>query len=210
MRAAPGTLGVYAGSTMSPSNTTRGDESNGPPLEELLERHLTDLNHYVQRNMGRALAERESCADLVQSICREVLQSRGAFKYAGDAAFRRWLLQVALHKLIDRRGFYGALRRENHKRIADLSSVWQVEELAKLARTLGSPSGEAMLREDLHRLAAALEQLGETDRTIIRLIHIDGLTHVDVSQRLNCTIQQSRSRLFRALVRLSSLLRDAK
>ena len=67
-----------------------------------------------------------------------------------------------------------------------------------------------MLREDLHRLAAALEQLGEADRTIIRLIHIDGLTHVDVSQRLNCTIQQSRSRLFRALVRLSSLLRDAK
>jgi RNA polymerase sigma factor (sigma-70 family) len=196
--------------SMTSSDPTSSDEQAGPPLEELLERHLADLNRYVQRNMGRALAQRESCADLVQSICREVLQSRRSFHYAGDAAFRRWLLQVALHKLIDRRGFYSALRRENGKRMADLSSVWQVEELAKLARTLGSPSGEAMMREELHRLASALEQLGEADRTIIRLIHIDGLTHLDVSQRLDCTLQQSRSRLFRALIRLSSLVRDAK
>ncbi len=195
---------------MPSSDPTRSDEQGGPPLEDLLERHLADLNHYVQRNMGRALAQRESCADLVQSICREVLQSRRSFQYAGDAAFRRWLLQVALHKLIDRRGFYRALRRENSKRMADLSSVWQVEELAKLARTLGSPSGEAMMREELHRLASALEQLSEGDRLIIRLIHIEGLTHVDVSQRLGCTVQQSRSRLFRGLVRLSSLLRESK
>lgn len=195
---------------MDPHDTLRPDDDASPPLEELLERHLVDLNHYVRRNMDRVLAQRESCADLVQSICREVLQSRDRFRYAGDAAFRRWLLQVALHKLIDRRGFYRAIRRENGQRMADLSSVWQVEELAKLAKTLGSPSGEAMMREELHRLGTALEQLGDADRTIIRLIHIEGLTHSDVSLRLGCTETQSRSRLFRALVRLSSLLRDLK
>lgn len=195
---------------MDPIDTLRPDDDAAPPLEDLLERHLADLNLYVRRNMDRALAQRESCADLVQSICREVLQSRDKFRYVGDAAFRRWLLQIALHKLIDRRGFYRAVRRENGQRIADLSSVWQVEELAKLAKTLGSPSGEAMMREEVQRLGRALEQLTDADRTIIRLIHIEGLTHTDVSSRLGCTETQSRSRLFRSLVRLSSSLRELK
>jgi DNA-directed RNA polymerase specialized sigma24 family protein len=56
--------------------------------------------------MDAALEQHESSADIVQSICREVLTSRGNFVHQGDAAFRQWLLQVALHKLIDRRRFY--------------------------------------------------------------------------------------------------------
>ena len=188
----------------------RRTDDTGPSLEALLERHLADLDTYVRRNMDRALAQRESCADLVQSICREVLQSRAGFQYEGDAAFRRWLLQVALHKLIDRRRFYRARKRENAQRVADMSSVWQVEELAKLAKTLGSPSGEAMLREELGRLGRALDALADSDRSIIRMIHIEGLTHADVSERLGCTPSQSRGRLFLALARLSSYLRAQK
>jgi DNA-directed RNA polymerase specialized sigma24 family protein len=83
-------------------------EPAGPPLESLLERHLEDLQSYVRKNMGAGLAQRESCADLVQSICREVLQSQGRFEFQGETAFRKWLLQVALRKLIDRRRFYRA------------------------------------------------------------------------------------------------------
>lgn len=188
----------------------RAEGGAEPELEALLERHLPELRNYVRRNMDRALSQRESSADLVQSVCREVLESRGRFQYAGDAAFRRWLLQVALHKLIDRRGFYRAVRRENGRRMADLTSAWQVEELAKLAKTLGSPSGEAMMREEVQRLGDAIEQLTDADRTIIRLVHIEGLTHTDVAARLGCSESQSRGRLFRALVRLSGLLRDLR
>jgi len=187
----------------------RPPEPAEPPLESLLERHLDDLQSYVRKNMGPALAQRESCADLVQSICREVLQSHGRYQFQGEAAFRKWLLQVALHKLIDRRRFYRSRKRDQIAREADLSAAWQIEEIAKLARTLGSPSGEAMLREDIGRLGRALDQLGERDREVIRMIHIEGLTHADVAERIGCTESQSRGRLFLALARLSAHLKVA-
>lgn len=176
-------------------------------MESLLERHLPELESYVQKNMGAGLSRRESCADLVQSICREVLQSRDRFEFQGEPAFRKWLLQAALRKLIDRRRFYRAGERDRVAREADLPAEWQMADLAKLVRTLGSPSGEAMLREDIGRLAAGLERLTEKDRGIIRMIHIDGLTHADVAERLGCTESQSRGRLFLALARLSAHLK---
>ncbi|MBK8180074.1 MAG: sigma-70 family RNA polymerase sigma factor [Planctomycetes bacterium] len=185
-------------------------EPAGPPLESLLERHLAELESYVQKNMGAGLAQRESCEDLVQSICREVLQSRERFEFQGEAAFRKWLLQAALRKLIDRRRFYRARKRDQIAREADLSQEWQIAEIAKLVRTLGSPSGEAMLREDISRLAAGLDRLTDKDRGIIRMIHIDGLTHGDVAERLGCTESQSRGRLFLALARLSAHLKAPK
>jgi len=185
-------------------------EPTGPALEALLERHLDDLESYVRKNMGAGLAQRESCADLVQSICREVLQYQGRFQFQGEPAFRKWLLQAALHKLIDRRRFYRANRRDQIAREADHSEAWQIEEIAKLAKTLGSPSGEAMLREDIGRLSHALNQLVEGDRGIIRMIHIEGLTHADVADRLGCTVPQSRGRLFLALARLSAHLKVPK
>jgi RNA polymerase sigma-70 factor, ECF subfamily len=178
-----------------------------PALETLLERHLGDLQGYVRRHMGAALAQRESCSDLVQSICREVLQAEHGYRFQGDAAFRKWLLQIALRKLVDRRRFYTARKRENAAREADLPSVWRIDEVAQLAKTLASPSGEATLREDLARLGRALEDLDEPDREIIRMIHLEGLTHADVGARLGCSEPQSRGRLFLALARLATNLR---
>lgn len=185
-------------------------EPTGPALESLLERHLGDLESYVRKNMGAGLAQRESCADLVQSICREVLQNQERFRFQGEPAFRKWLLQAALHKLIDRRRFYRARNRDQVAREADHSEAWRIEEIAMLAKTLGSPSGEAMLREDIGRLSSALNRLAEADRGIIRMIHIDGLTHADVAERIGCTEPQSRGRLFLALARLSAHLKGPK
>lgn len=206
--------GVVSGSILVLSTDRRlamaSPEPAGPALESLLERHLDDLESYVRKNMGAGLAQRESCADLVQSICREVLQSQERFEFQGEPAFRKWLLQVALHKLIDRRRFYRSRKRDQIDREADRSEAWRIEEIAKLVKTLGSPSGEAMLREDIGRLGRALDQLSELDRGIIRMIHIEGLTHADVAERLGCTEPQSRGRLFLALARLSAHLKRPK
>jgi RNA polymerase sigma factor (sigma-70 family) len=186
----------------------QGNHENGHAIESLLQRHLEDLRVYVRRNMDAELGQRESAADIVQSICREVLQSQAQYVHRGDAAFRQWLLQVALRKLIDRRRFYRARKRDAVKLEQPGSSTsFDLGDLARLAGSLKSPSGEAMLREELGRLAAALEQLGENDRAIIRMIHLDGMTHAEVGERIGCTEGQSRGRLFLALARLSAFLR---
>lgn len=188
-----------------------GDQEPPLQIETLLERHLPDLRAYVRRNMDAALAQRESCADLVQSICREALQSKGQYEFRGEAAFRQWLLQMALHKLIDRRRFYRARKREGAPLEPAAGSAFDVDQLARLARTLGaSPSSEASLREELAVLAAALDKLAEADRAMIRMIHLEGLTHADVAERVGCSVPQSRGRLFLALARLSAHLRVAR
>jgi len=184
----------------------RSDEE--PPIEDLLERHLPSLRAYMRRNLDAGLADRESTSDLVQSVCREVLQSRGKFQFRGDAAFQRWLLQVALHKLMDRRRFWRARKREGLKVEGQPDSLsWSQDELGRLAVALGSPSAEVMLREDLQRLEGALEQLSEFDREVIRLVRLQGLSHAEFAGRMGCTEPQSRKRLFEALARLSLLLR---
>lgn len=188
-----------------------GDQEPPLQIETLLERHLPDLRAYVRRNMDAALAQRESCADLVQSICREALQSKGQFEFRGEAAFRQWLLQMALHKLIDRRRFYRARKREGGQLEPAAGSGFDLDQLARLARTLGaSPSSEASLREELAVLAAALDKLAEPDRAMIRMIHLEGLTHADVAERVGCSVPQSRGRLFLALARLSAHLRGTR
>lgn len=188
-----------------------GDHQQTAPMEVLLERHLGELHAYVRRNMDAALSQRESCADLVQSICREALESKEQYEFRGEAAFRQWLLQLALHKLIDRRRFYRARKRDGGLARQALSSGFDLDQLARLAHTLGaSPSGEASLREELNVLATALERMEEGDRAMIRMIHIEGLTHADVAERVGCSVPQSRGRLFLALARLSAHLRGAR
>ena len=188
-----------------------GESENTDRMEELLEQHLGDLHAFVRKNMDAALSQRESCSDLVQSICREALQSRHQYEFRGEAAFRQWLLQMALHKLIDRRRFYRARKREAGRDEHIHATGFDLDQLARLARTLGaSPSGEASLREELSVLAEALEKLSAADRDMIRMIHIEGLTHSDVAERIGCTPPQSRGRLFLALARLSSHLRATR
>ena len=181
-------------------------ELPGTDFEALLQRHMPELRGYLRRNMGADLAKRESSADLVQSVCREALQARDRYRFQGEEAFRKWLFQIALRTLIDRRRSYAADKRDRVQREVDLPSTWRIEEVAKLMSSLGSPSSEAVLREEVQHLGRALQELSEHDRGIIRMIHIDGLTHADAAERLGCSESLSRSRLFHALARLAELL----
>jgi RNA polymerase sigma factor (sigma-70 family) len=143
---------------------------------------------------------------LVQSVCREVLEKRGNYHYQGDAAFQSWLFQVALHKLMDRRRYWGAVKRAPAEGAAPPRAKgegWNQSQLARLAVTLFTPSRDAMLHEDLARLEEALDALSDADREIIRLIHLDGLSHAEAGLQLGCSESQSRKRLFHALARLS-------
>jgi RNA polymerase sigma factor (sigma-70 family) len=186
------------------------DPDQAPPIEELLQRHMPSLQSYVRRNVDATLAQRESCDDLVQSVCREVLESRGSYRYVGERAFREWLFQVALHKLMDRRRFWRSRKRDAEAAAPGGNLKWSREELLRLRESLASPSGEASLREELDRLQDALLALSESEREIIQIVHLQGASHAEAAERLGCTEPQSRKRLFKALARLSGQLRNTR
>lgn len=174
-------------------------------MDELLARHLPALQRYVRAHVGRALLAKESASDLVQSVCRELLQDLGDFEYQGDAAFCGWLQQAALRKIVDRQRYHGAAKRSPAREVAD-DATFTRDDLQRLAATLPSPSGEAMQREEIEQLERALAELAAPDRRLIRMVYVDGLSHAAIAQQLGVNEPASRKQLSRALARLSKHL----
>ncbi len=174
-------------------------------MDALLERHLPGLRTYVRRNVSPGVLAKESSADLVQSVCREVLQNLDKFEYQGEAAFRSWLYQAALRKLIDRHRYYTAEKREagREARVEGAERLSSDAAMVLAASFAGSPSGEAIMNEEVQRLEKGFAALTEPDRRIIHMVYVRGLSHSDVAKELDCTEVASRKQLSRALARLS-------
>ncbi len=181
--------------------------SSGDPhaVHSLLERYLADLHTYVARHAGNALQQKESPADMVQSVCREVLEGvqRGALEYRGEAQFRQWLYQAALHKIQMKARYFGAERRQSDREspLADLADSRGEVPLA-VSRT---PSRSAADREERQRFLAALQHLPDEQRQIVEWAHLEGLAHREIAARLGTSEANSRMLLSRALARLAKI-----
>ena len=174
-------------------------------LGELLTRHLNSLQGYLRLRCGGALREHESCSDLAQSVCREVLADLSAFEYRGEAAFRRWLFEAAVRKLKDRARYWGRGKRD----------AWQVEpmisdtndsEVLSCYASFCSPSQGAILREELERIERAFDQLSEDQREVIVLSRVVGMPTNEIAEHVGQTTEYTRVLLSRGLAKLAMLL----
>lgn len=181
--------------------------SSGDPgaVHALLERYLGDLHAYVARHAGDALQLREAPEDMVQSVCREVLEGvqRGAFTYRGEAEFRQWLYQAALHK-IQMRARYFAAERRGQERETPLAALDDSRGELPLGTTR-TPSRSAVAREEHERFVAALRQLPAEQQRLIEWAHFEGLGHREIASRLGVSEANSRMMLSRALARLARI-----
>ena len=189
---------------------SRGDAA---AIENLITRHVEGLQGFVRRR-ARDLLERESDADLLQSVCREVLEDvrDGTFRYEGEAAFKQWLYQAALLKIRDRRRYWGADKRgggRGEERFRISSESGDPRHVAFL-ESVCSPSHGLVRREELQIVERAFSQLEEAQRQIIMLARIEGLSHKEIAVRLGISESNSRVLLSRALARLTSLARRPK
>ena len=185
----------------------RASRGDALAIDQLLDRHLPGLRLYVRERLSPALGAKESGSDIVQSVCREVLEALDGFDYQGEAAFRGWLNRAALRKIVDRQRHYDAQKRGAGRELVSLSAKsLSSNEITLLAASIGSPSGDAMLREEVERLERAFEQLSDVDRRIVRMIYINGMSHTQAAEQLELTDAASRKTLSRALAKLSRIL----
>jgi RNA polymerase sigma-70 factor (ECF subfamily) len=181
----------------------RAGHGESVAVDALLERHLPGLRKYVRQRISPALLSKESTSDVVQSVCREVLQGAGSFEYRGEAAFRGWLYQTALRKLVDHLRHFESQKRDGAQIAAStLSSA----DFALIASALHSPSKDAMLREQVESLERGVTRLNSEDQLVLRLIYVEGLSHAAAARRLDCTEAASRKHLSRALARLARMI----
>ena len=170
-----------------------------------LARHLAPLQTYVQKRMGPQLSARETCDDIAQSVCRELLTAQARLSFPNDKALHGWLRTAAMHKILQKARHYRSQRRAAGREVADAHA----SQIAACGTPL-TPSRDASAREEVARFEAALARLSATDREIITMIKVAGLSHEEAAQRTGRTVVASRTLLRRALIRLSELLTEAE
>ena len=172
-------------------------------LRSLLDMQLPQLRAFIRLRMDPLLRQRESGSDLVQSVCREVLEHGARFRFGGESAFRRWLYTEALRKLAHRREHWLADRRSPHR---ERSVGSEDASLLDCYATFCTPSRSAIAREELARVEQAFDALPERYRDVIVRARILGMSRAEIAAEMGSSEAAVGNLLFRALALLSQRL----
>ena len=71
----------FVPTVMDPEAIRVPEQTSGKSFAALLVPHLPDLRSFVRRRVGDLIRSRESSLDLVQSVCREMLENRSRFRF---------------------------------------------------------------------------------------------------------------------------------
>lgn len=186
---------------------TRAQGQDAAAIEALLVRHLPGLQGWLRLRMGAKLRARETPEDLVQSVAREVLADLAGFQWRGEAAFRHWLYVKAQHKLIDKARFVGADRRSpEHEQTPGAASDGLLVGLAGG----GSPSKEAVSREEVARIEQAFADLPDDYQEAISLQRLCGMDYAEIADRMQRSEGAVRNLVHRGLSRLALRLGELR
>jgi RNA polymerase sigma-70 factor, ECF subfamily len=179
---------------------TSGDRG---ALEVLLTRMLPDLRAFVRLRAGRMVQRHDQHSDIVQSVCREILEGAERFEHPGEDAFRRWLFTTTLRKLSARRDHHAAAQRDA---VHDAYGATDQESLLGVYGRIATPSQHAAVREELERVEAAMQTLDDEDRALIVLARIAQIPREAIARELGIGVGAVRMRLHRALAKLAVAL----
>jgi len=179
----------------------RASQHDEAAVATLLQQHLPALRAFVRLKAGAMLLAKESCSDLAQSVCRDVLENAERFRFGGEAEFRKWLFTTAMRKIADRAEHWRAGKRDPGRLRGELDD----EELQGYAHVY-TPSHQAVAREELQRVEAAFGRLSEEKREVILMARLMGLSHAQIAAEMGKSEVAVRSMLSRALAELSAYL----
>src|SRR5262245_23421485 len=150
---------------------------------ELLDRHRARLARMVACHLDRRLAPRVDPSDVVQEALTEAAGRLSDYLSSRPLPFYPWLRQFAADRLIElRRKHVQASKRSvlrEEPGLYDLPDESAVELAGRLADLASSPSEHALREETRQHVREALTRLGERDREVLVLRHLEGLSTAD-------------------------------
>jgi RNA polymerase sigma-70 factor (ECF subfamily) len=190
-----------------PANDTRAlveaaARQDRSAIQQLLVRHLPGLEAFVRLRMGPGLRQKATPPDLVQSVCREVLEDLTGFEFRGEAPFRHWLFTRAENKLKEKHRYHAAEMRSRSRE----ETLPDGSTFLPAYRTLCTPSREVEVREAVARIEAAFDQLPDDYREAITLHKLCGLSHAEIAERLERSEGAVRNLVYRGISRLALLV----
>jgi len=169
-------------------------------LRELIERHQRAVVNTIHRAIGDAW----EAEDLAQRVFVQV--HRSAKRYKPTAKFTTWLFTITRNTILNehrRRNRHSSesLDALQEPRDAD-SAGWQAPDT-----TTSDPAQTAVERELQEKIAEAVRELPEAQRTAVVLCRYEGLSYEEIAQVLGCSVSATKSLLHRARLTLKERLR---
>jgi len=185
-------------------------EGDRTARNRLLLRHQDRLRSLVALRMDRRLAARLDPSDVVQESLAEADRRLEDYLRRRPMPFYPWLRQLALERLVDEhRRHVRSQKRSVHREEARLSFLpdESAQELADRLVDRGSnPSARLRRESERDRVRAALTLLGENDRELLALRHLEQLSVREIAAVLGISEGAVKVRQVRALKRLRDLL----
>jgi RNA polymerase sigma-70 factor (ECF subfamily) len=171
---------------------------------------LAAYDELIQRYQQRIYAtvyhmtsNHEDASDLAQDSFIKAFQALKSFK--GGSSFYTWLYRIAVNKTIN---FLKQRKNRVHMSLNDLD--FNTENNPDLVALISekTPRRDAGLKELQEKLNEALLKLSEPHRLVVVLHDVQGRSHEEIAEIMDCNIGTVRSRLFYARQQLQSLLTD--
>lgn len=135
-------------------------------------------------------SNREDAADLTQDSFLKAFQAINRFH--GQSSFFTWLYKIAVNTTLTH------LRKNRLRTFFSLEKIQEEGGGAQIIGHLTDKNGadrDAYLRELQEKLNEAMQKLSIKHRTVITLFEIDGLSHAEIAQVMDCSEGTVRSRL---------------
>ena len=160
----------------------------------------------VALRMDRRLVARVDPSDVVQEALADAARELSDYLRRRPLPFYPWLRQLAWDRLVEvhRRHLKAGKRsvRREEPDVLTLPDESALELAQRLVNNSGSPS-EHLLRHELRqRVRAALDRLARTDREVLVLRHLEGLTFPAVAERMGRSLDSVEKLWMRGLKRL--------
>jgi RNA polymerase sigma factor (sigma-70 family) len=172
--------------------------------------HLKAYDALMRRYQERIYAtvyhmtgNHEDANDLTQETFIKAYQAIKSFK--GDAGFYTWLYRIAVNKTIN---FLKQRRSKNQLSLNDLDLNAEHDPDLVALISEKTPRREAGLTELQEKLNAAMQKLSESHRLVVTLHDVQGLSHEEIGEIMDCNVGTVRSRLFYARQQLQAWLSD--
>lgn len=165
------------------------------------------VNKYRERLYGviyHLTSNREDAADLTQDAFIKAFQSINRFQ--GQSSFFTWLYRIAVNSTLTHlrkqrlRTFFSFEKIDHDDPVA-------ADVIAALTDTTGADR-ETFAHELQEKLNEAMQKLSIKHRTVITLFEIDGLSHQEIAEVMDCSVGTVRSRLHYAKQLLQSELQS--
>ena len=178
-------------------NAARGGDL--PAYDQLVQRY----QERIYATIYHMTSNHEDANDIAQETFIKAHSALKAFK--GDSSFYTWVYRIAVNKTIN------FLKQRKNKVSLSLNDLdFNVENDPELVAFVSekTPRRAAALAELQQKLNEAMQKLSDVHRMVVALHDVQGHSHEEIANIMDCNVGTVRSRLFYARQQLQALLSD--